>query len=103
MLYHCADPINTLRKIFSSLKVGGEIIVDCQCIPDHFQSHIGENTSTTDTIALPLALFPRKTYGGASGMWFLPTRQCLLNWMARTQFRDIKVFYDEPLSVEEQR
>ena len=65
----------------------GEIVVDCQGIP-------GE---------LPVALTPRKRYAKARGIWFLPTQSCLENWMARAGFTQIRCFFAEPLSVEEQR
>jgi len=51
----------------------------------------------------PLALVPRGKYANAGGMWFLPNRRALVHWLERANFRDVKVFYAEKLSVEEQR
>jgi tRNA (mo5U34)-methyltransferase len=87
ILYHQTDPIETLRKIYRSLKSGGEVIIDCQGIP-------GEES---------VALLPAGRYAQARGIWYLPTLPCLINWMRRTQFRDIECFYNEPLSCDEQR
>lgn len=70
VLYHCPDPIDALRKIFISMKPGGSIIVDCQAIAID-----GSLKSGLDLQNLPLALFPRKTYAGAKGIWFLPTNE----------------------------
>jgi tRNA (mo5U34)-methyltransferase len=87
ILYHHTDPIGLLRKLRAALAPGGEIIIDCQGIP-------GE---------LPVALTPRKRYANARGIWFLPTQSGLENWLARAGFNDIRCFFAEALSIEEQR
>jgi len=87
ILYHQTDPVQTLRKIFQSLKPSGELIIDCQGIA-------GED---------PVALVPEGRYAQARGIWYMPTLSCLKNWMRRAQFRDIECFFDEKLSVDEQR
>lgn len=87
ILYHHTDPIGILRKLYGSLAKGGEIIIDCQGIP-------GEEAT---------ALMPAGKYAGAKGFWWLPTLNCLEVWLKRTQFRDVQVFFKEPLSVDEQR
>ena len=87
VLYHQTDPITILRKIHNSLTTGGRLVVDCQGIA-------GDDD---------LVLVPRQKYAGASGQWYLPTRSALGNWLARTNFRQIEVFYDAPLSTDEQR
>ncbi|NRA45754.1 MAG: tRNA 5-methoxyuridine(34)/uridine 5-oxyacetic acid(34) synthase CmoB [Oligoflexales bacterium] len=87
ILYHHTDPVGLLRKIYESLRPGGELIIDCQGIPG------GE----------PHALVPSGRYARARGIWFLPTLSCLSNWLRRTQFRDLQCFYGQALSSEEQR
>ena len=87
ILYHLTDPIHALRKINEMLAIGGEIIIDCQGIDS------GESFSLT----------PRKRYAGASGVWFLPSKTTLVNWLARANFRDIDVFFAERLTSAEQR
>ena len=37
------------------------------------------------------------------GVYFLPTATTLQHWLKRSGFINIKVFFDEPLSVNEQR
>jgi len=37
------------------------------------------------------------------GVYFLPTLETLKNWLTRTRFNRIEVFFSEPLSTEEQR
>ncbi|NJK40143.1 MAG: tRNA 5-methoxyuridine(34)/uridine 5-oxyacetic acid(34) synthase CmoB [Oscillatoriales cyanobacterium RM1_1_9] len=87
ILYHHTDPIEILRKIHQALTPGGEIVVDCQGIP-------GE---------LSVALTPRVRYAKARAIWLLPTQSCLENWLLRTGFTQIRCFFAQPLSVEEQR
>lgn len=87
LLYHRTDPIQTLRDIHRSLRKGGQIIVDSLGID-------AEGSS---------CLFPQKKYAGAGGVWFVPTKECLVNWLKRAQFKKISCFFDEPLSINEQR
>jgi len=87
ILYHHPDPIGLLLKLRQALTPAGEIIIDCQGIP-------GE---------MPVALTPRKRYAQARGIWFLPTQSCLETWLARAGFTQIKTFFAEPLSTQEQR
>lgn len=87
ILYHHTDPVGLLRKMHSSLKPGGQIIIDCQGI------------ETEDSVAF----VPSGSYAGSKGMWFLPSLSCLLNWIKRSGFKNPVCFYRAPLSVEEQR
>ena len=87
ILYHHTDPVGLLRKIHTSMTTGAELIVDCQGIPG------------TD----PVALVPEGRYGGATGIWFLPTETTLLHWLKRAGFRDGEVFFNGKLTPEEQR
>ena len=87
VLYHTPDPVGMLRKINASLKPKGEIVVDCQGIE-------GDQD---------MALFPKKKYANMKGVYFLPTVTTLEHWLKRSGFINIKIFFDEPLSVNEQR
>ena len=87
ILYHHTDPVGLLRKIYESLRPGGELIIDCQGIP-------GSDS---------YALVPAGRYARARGIWFLPTLSCLKNWLKRARFREVECFYGQPLSTEEQR
>ena len=86
LLYQRTDPVSTLRDIHRSLTKGGQIIVDCQGI---------EGSGS-------YCLFPEKKYAGAHGVWFLPTKECLVNWLKRSEFKRITCFYEENLSFDEQ-
>ncbi|MGB3224494.1 MAG: tRNA 5-methoxyuridine(34)/uridine 5-oxyacetic acid(34) synthase CmoB [Desulforhopalus sp.] len=87
IIYHRPSPIDTLRDILSALKSGGTLIVESQAIP-------GES---------PFALFPEETYAKVPGTYFVPTGNCLCNWMKKAGFVDINLFCTHPMSSTEQR
>ena len=81
ILYHHQDPIYILKEIHQSLKKNGKVIIDCQGIK-------GEKD---------IALFPKRTYAAKKGFWFLPTLNCLKNWIKRSGFQDYEVIFCEKL------
>lgn len=87
ILYHHRDPVSILRMINESMVKGGQLIVESQGIP-------GDG---------PFALFPEKTYAKVKGTYFVPTATCLVNWLKKSYFEDIEVFYVSEMSSEEQR
>ena len=87
VLYHHSDPIGMLRGIWNSMKPDGQLIVESQGIP-------GEES---------YCLFPEKRYGKAPGIWFVPTESALVNWISRSGFKDVEVFYQHEMSASEQR
>lgn len=87
IIYHRPSPIDTLRDILSALKPNGTLIVESQAIP-------GE---------APFALFPDETYAKVPGTYFVPTGNCLCNWMKKAGFVDINLFCSHPMSSAEQR
>lgn len=87
IIYHRSSPIDALRDVFRSLKNGGTLILESQAIP-----------GTSET-----ALFPEKTYAKVSGTYFVPTGNCLKNWLLRAGFSDVELFCQHPMSSVEQR
>lgn len=87
ILYHHTDPVGILRKLKKSLKKGGKLWIDCQGIDNK----------------LEVALVPNGRYAGAKGIWFLPSKSCLANWIKRAGFQNQRVLYSEALSPTEQR
>lgn len=87
ILYHRQSPINALRDIFTALKPGGTVIIESQAIPG------------CDS----MALFPEKTYAKVPGTWFVPTAECLRNWLVRSGFTGVRQFCLHPMSNQEQR
>ncbi len=87
IIYHRSSPVDTLRDVFSSLKSGGTLILESQAIP-----------GTSET-----ALFPEKTYAKVPGTYFVPTGNCVKNWLLRAGFSDVELFCQHPMSSVEQR
>jgi tRNA (mo5U34)-methyltransferase len=87
ILYHHTDPVGLLRKMAKALRYRGRLFIDCQGIPGNE----------------PVALTPAGRYAGAGGVWFLPTRSCLENWIRRAGYTRITWIHAEPLSTDEQR
>lgn len=87
IIYHRPSPIDTLRDIFTALAPGGTVIVESQAIP-------GEDS---------IALFPDGTYAKVPGTYFVPTGNCLVNWMKKAGFADAELFFNHPMSSLEQR
>ncbi len=87
ILYHHTDPVSLLRKMARALRYRGRLFIDCQGIP-------GDES---------VALTPAGRYAGAGGVWFLPTRSCLENWIRRAGYTRITWIHAETLSTAEQR
>ena len=87
IIYHRISPVEMLREIRAALKPGGILIVESQAIP-------GDE---------PVALFPESRYAKVPGTYFVPTASCLENWLKRTRFSDVELFYSHPMSSSEQR
>ncbi|MEM7262162.1 MAG: tRNA 5-methoxyuridine(34)/uridine 5-oxyacetic acid(34) synthase CmoB, partial [Planctomycetota bacterium] len=74
ILYHHRNPLGLLEGLHRSLRPGGEVIIDCQGVA-------GDE---------PHAYFPPGRYARARGVWFLPTRAALENWLVRSRFVDLE-------------
>jgi len=87
IIYHRVSPVEMLRDIRSAMKPGGVLILESQAIP-------GEE---------PVALFPEERYAKVPGTYFVPTGNCLKNWLVRTGFSEVELFASHPMSSMEQR
>jgi tRNA (mo5U34)-methyltransferase len=87
IIYHRSSPVDALRDVLLSLKSGGTLILESQAIPG-----ISET-----------ALFPEKTYAKVPGTYFVPTGNCLKNWLLRAGFSNVELFCQHPMSSVEQR
>lgn len=87
ILYHHTDPVGLLRKMARALKYRGRIFIDCQGIA-------GDES---------VALTPAGRYAGAGGVWFLPTKTCLENWIRRAGYTRIRWIHAAELERAEQR
>lgn len=87
VLYHSRNPIQVLCGIWKSMKPGGQLIIDNQGIPGN-GSH---------------ALFPEERYAKARNVWFVPTADCLSNWIKRAGFKEVECFSIDETTSNEQR
>lgn len=87
ILYHHRSPIDILRNLIPTLRIGGTALIECQTIP-------GEGST---------ALFPEKRYAKARNVYFMPTKDCLINWVRRAGFRNVELVCHTKVTVEEQR
>ncbi len=87
IIYHRPSPIDTLRDILTSLQAGGTMILETQAIPGK----------------TPVALFPDGTYAKVPGTYFVPTASCLINWVRKAGFKNIKLFASHAMTPEIQR
>jgi len=87
ILYHRISPLEVLKDVRKALAPGGTLLVESQAIPGD----------------LPVALFPEGRYAKVPGTYFVPTGTCLINWMRRAGFNDVKLFCSHPMSNKEQQ
>lgn len=87
ILYHRISPLECLREVKKALVPGGVIIVESQAIP-------GKES---------VALFPESRYAKVPGTYFVPTANCLANWLKRAGFAQVEIFCCHAMNSNEQR
>ena len=87
ILYHHRSPIDILKNLLSTVRVGGFAIIECQTIP-------GDDD---------IAIFPKERYAKARNVYFVPTANCLINWVRRSGFKNVELVSHCKVSIDEQR
>ena len=87
VLYHHRSPVEILRNLKQTIRVGGFAIIESQSID-------GEGS---------MALFPEDRYAKARNVFFVPTKDCLVNWVKRSGFKNVEVISHTKVTTEEQR
>lgn len=87
VLYHRRSPIDHLLQLKSTLRKGGELVLETLII----DGQLGE------------VLVPNDRYAKMRNVWFLPTIDTLTQWLQRCGFEQIKVVDVNQTSVQEQR
>lgn len=87
VIYHQRDPINMLSQLKASMKKGGKLILETQTYP------------TTE----PVAFFAPDRYAKSRNTYFIPSVNCLFNWLARLGFKNVDLISEVYISNEEQR
>ena len=117
ILYHRPDPLQTLRDLRQTLRPGGWVVIESQVIDGHAvskgQPEFQQATDPfVDVLApraevpvaeasedelqelagmYPWALFPAERYAKSRTVFFLPTPSCLVNWVRRAGFSDVRL------------
>ncbi len=87
ILYHRRSPADTLQQMHGFLRRGGELVLETLVIE-------GEGD---------LCLCPKKRYAKMNNVYFLPTLDCLSNWLERAGFENIRCIDVGPTTATEQR
>ncbi len=87
IVYHHRSPIQILKRLLNTLRVGGIAIIESQTIPGNGS----------------LALFPEERYAKARNVYFVPTKDCLVNWVKRSGFKNVEVVDHSKVTTQEQR
>jgi len=87
VLYHQRAPIDHLRQLRSTLRAGGQLVLETIYMPGNGA----------------FACTPEGRYARMRNVWLLPTIAELTTWLRRTGFRDIDVVDRSVTSLDEQR
>ena len=87
VLYHQRSPVDHLRKLRTTLRPGGQLVLETIYIP-------GKES---------YACTPRDRYARMRNVWLLPTISELTTWLARSGYKDIDVVDRSITTTDEQR
>jgi tRNA (mo5U34)-methyltransferase len=87
VLYHRRSPLDHLLALRDCLRPGGELVLETLVIEG----------------GPGMTLVPRGRYARMGNVWFLPSCETLLEWLAKLKFRDARVVDVAVTSTAEQR
>ena len=87
VLYHQRAPIEHLRSLRSTLRAGGQLVLETLYLP-------GKES---------YACTPEDRYARMRNVWLLPTIAELTTWLRRCGYRDVAVVDKSPTTTDEQR
>lgn len=87
VLYHRRSPLDHLVELKSSLRNGGELVLETLIVD-------GESG---------YSLVPRDRYSKMRNVWFIPTVDTLCGWLVRVGYKNIRVVDVTVTTTEEQR
>jgi tRNA (mo5U34)-methyltransferase len=87
VIYHQRDPLAHLRQLASTLRPGGQLVLETLFLP-------GEDLR---------AETPPERYARMGNVWLLPTMPQLLRWVEDTGYSGIEVVDTSVTTIEEQR
>ncbi|MCW8944951.1 MAG: tRNA 5-methoxyuridine(34)/uridine 5-oxyacetic acid(34) synthase CmoB [Sedimenticola sp.] len=87
VLYHRRSPIDHLYELKSTLRPGGELVLETLVI----EGKKGE------------VLVPDGRYAKMRNVWFIPSAATLAGWLERCGYRDVRIVDETVTTTEEQR
>ena len=87
VLYHRKSPIDHIMQLRGCLKPGGELILETLVIE-------GDENQV---------LVPKGRYAKMRNVWFIPSCEAIVLWLARCGFKDIKIIDVCVTTIDEQR
>ncbi|MBU3069927.1 tRNA 5-methoxyuridine(34)/uridine 5-oxyacetic acid(34) synthase CmoB [Aestuariicella sp. G3-2] len=87
VLYHRRSPMDHLRELKSTLRPGGQVVLETLVI----DGKLGE------------VLVPEGRYAKMNNVWFLPSCDTLISWMRKCGYQNPRVVDINQTSTEEQR
>jgi len=87
VLYHQRSPIDHLRQLRSTLRPGGQLVLETLFVP-------GEES---------FACTPADRYARMRNVWHLPTVAELRTWLLRSGFVDVQIIDETVTTTDEQR
>ena len=87
VLYHQREPLEHLAQLLSTLRPGGELVLETLILPG----------------AEPLVLEPESRYARMRNVWHLPTASALEEWLRQAGFGDIRLVAVTATTIDEQR
>ncbi len=87
VLYHRRSPIDHLYELKSTLRPGGELVLETLVI----EGDKGE------------VLVPEGRYAKMRNVWFIPTAATLAGWLERCGYKDVRIVDATVTSTDEQR
>lgn len=87
VLYHSRSPFGHLQGIRSSLRRGGQMVLETLII----EGPVG------------MTLVPQGRYARMPNVWFLPSCDTMIEWLQKAGFKNIRLLNVSTTTVEEQR
>ncbi|GAB1259886.1 tRNA 5-methoxyuridine(34)/uridine 5-oxyacetic acid(34) synthase CmoB [Aurantivibrio plasticivorans] len=87
VLYHRPSPIDHLKQLKSTIRQGGQLILETLVI----EGKLGET------------LVPEGRYAKMNNVWFIPTPETLVSWLKKLGFKNPRVVDINQTTIQEQR
>lgn len=87
VLYHRRSPMDHLKQLRSTLKPGGELVIETLVI----EGSLGQ------------VLVPEGRYAQMNNVWFIPSAPTLISWLNKCGFDNVRCVNSDCTSTDEQR